>query len=160
MPLILARLCSLVLVITATTAIANGLPQKPNHALTPGTINPAVTREILCVTNYVEGKDPQGKSVRNVSKSRKKQVFAEYHVDPASSKFEVDHLISLELGGSNDIKNLWPQSYTTQPYNAYMKDKLENKLRKLICSGELDLAKAQKEIAADWIVAYNKYVQK
>ena len=64
------------------------------------------------------------------------------------------------MGGSNDIKNLWPQSYTTQPYNAYMKDKLENKLRKLICSGELDLAKAQKEIAADWILAYNKYVQK
>lgn len=151
----------LVICLFASVAVnATDLPQKPNATLTPGAVNPAVTKEVLCVTNYVEGKDPQGKSVRNVSESRKKQVFAEYHVDPASSKFEVDHLISLELGGSNDIKNLWPQSYTTQPYNAYMKDKLENKLRKLICSGELDLAKAQKEIAADWILAYNKYVQK
>jgi hypothetical protein len=29
--------------------------------------------------------------------------------------FEVNHLISLELGGSNGIKNLWPQPYYPQP---------------------------------------------
>ena len=29
-------------------------------------------------------------------------------MEEATTKSEVDHLISLELGGSNSIKNLWP----------------------------------------------------
>jgi hypothetical protein len=41
----------------------------------------------------------------------------------------VDHLIPLELGGSNDIANLWPQSYVTV-WNAHMKDRLENRLNR------------------------------
>jgi hypothetical protein len=53
--------------------------------------------------------------VRHVTAATKRQVFAEYGVDPKSDKFEVDHLISLELGGSNAIGNLWPQSYTSSP---------------------------------------------
>jgi hypothetical protein len=69
----------------------------------------------------------------------------------------VDHLISLELGGSNSIKNLWPQSYRTQPWNAHVKDTLENELHDEVCSGRLDLKTAQREIAGDWIAAYRKY---
>ena len=69
----------------------------------------------------------------------------------------MDHLISLELGGSNSIKNLWPQSYETQPWNAHVKDALENELHDEVCSGRLDLATAQHDIATDWIAAYKKY---
>jgi len=71
---------------------------------------------------------------------------------------KVDHLISLELGGSNSLKNLWPQSYVTLPYNAHKKDVLENKLHALVCSGAIDLKTAQHEIATDWIGAYRKHV--
>ena len=71
--------------------------------------------------------------------------------------YEVDHLISLELGGSNSIKNLWPQSYLTQPWNAHVKDALENELHDEVCSGKVDLATAQHDIATDWIAAYKKY---
>ena len=67
-------------------------------------------------------------------------------------------MISLELGGANDIKNLWPESYTTVPYNAHVKDDLENKLHRMICSGQIDMKTAQTEIATDWIGAYKKYV--
>jgi hypothetical protein len=63
----------------------------------------------------------------------------------------------LELGGSNSIKNLWPESYRTV-WNARVKDRLENRLHELVCSGQLDLATAQREIATDWIAAYKKYV--
>jgi hypothetical protein len=66
-------------------------------------------------------------------------------------------LISLELGGSNSIKNLWPQSYRTKPWNARVKDRLENRLHELVCSGQLDLATAQRDIATDWISTYKKY---
>ena len=75
-----------------------------------------------------------------------------------SLQYEVDHLISLELGGANDIKNLWPQSYVSTPYNARMKDALENKLHAMVCANQITLVEAQKEISTDWIAAYKKYV--
>ena len=50
----------------------------------------------------------------------------------------VTRLISLELGGSNSIRNLWPESYRTEPWNARTKDTLENRLHELVCSGKLD----------------------
>ena len=74
------------------------------------------------------------------------------------SHFEVDHLISLELGGADVAENLWPQSYETQPWNAHVKDKLEDRLHALVCSGKMPLEQAQRDIAADWIAAYHKYV--
>jgi hypothetical protein len=39
-----------------------------------------------------------------------------------------------------------------------VKDRLEDKLHKLVCSGQLDLKTAQKAIASNWIEAYKKYV--
>jgi hypothetical protein len=70
----------------------------------------------------------------------------------------VDHLISLELVGADVAANLWPQSYDTQPWNAHLKDKLEDWLHALVCAGRLPLEQAQREIAVDWIAAYEKYV--
>ena|SRR5271165_70349 len=46
------------------------------------------------------------------------------------------------MGGSNSIKNLWPESHRTSPWNAQVKDRLEAKLRELVCSGQLDLKTA------------------
>jgi len=67
-------------------------------------------------------------------------------------------LIPLELGGSNSVKNLWPESYRTSRWNARVKDRLEDKLHELVCNGQLDLKTGQQVIAANWIEAYKKYV--
>lgn len=134
-------------------AVIVAAPIKPDPKLTPGVVDSAATVEKICTPGYTA-------TVRNVPASVKKQVFAEYHIAPTSDKFEVDHLISLELGGSNNIKNLWPQSYTTQPLNAHRKDVLENKLHDMICSKQITIQEAQKAIATDWVSAYNKYVNK
>ena len=123
---------------------------RPLASLTPGLMVPVTVAQI-CVPRY-------SATVRNVSASTKWQVFKAYGVDPTKDTYEIDHLISLELGGSNDVKNLWPQSYTTQPYNAHVKDTLENKLHYMVCHGALDLAVAQKAIATDWIAACKLYV--
>jgi hypothetical protein len=38
-----------------------------------------------------------------------------------------------------------------------VKDALEDRLRQMVCGGQLDLTTAQHEIAVNWIAAYKKY---
>ena len=46
----------------------------------------------------------------------KRQVNTAYGIrHHAAGAYKVNHLISLELGGSNAIKNLWLQSYQMNP---------------------------------------------
>jgi hypothetical protein len=147
----LTALFCLTSLITISAFAQHVSPIVPDPAKTPGDTL-AVTKADICVPGY-------SKKVRNVPESVKKQAYAEYGIASHKPKeYEVDHLISLELGGSNSLKNLWPQSYVTSPYNAYKKDVLENKLHKLVCDGVIGLKTAQKAISTDWITAYRKYV--
>ncbi len=130
-------------------ADTQSLPIAPDPKLTPGAVLP-VTRDDICVPGYTQ-------KVRNVPEAVKRQVYAEYGITShKAGDFEVDHLISLELGGSNSPKNLWPESYKTQPWNAHVKDALENRLHADICTNQIDMAAAQHEIATDWIGAYKR----
>ena len=134
----------------AASADQTNAPLLPDPKMTPGATLP-VTRADICVPGYTQ-------KVRNVPLDLKKQVYAEYGIQSHKpGDYEVDHLISLELGGSNSLKNLWPQSYLTQPWNAHVKDALENEMHAEVCSGKLDLATAQHDISTDWIAAYKKY---
>src|SRR5205085_2010292 len=128
----------------------SGVPILPDPKLTPGAALP-VTTDDICVPGYTQ-------AVRDVPSSVKRQVYEEYGITTHEpGEYEVDHLISLELGGSNSIRNLWPQSYRTQPWNAHVKDALENELHERVCSGQLDLKTAQREISGNWIESYKKY---
>lgn len=121
-------------------ASQNGLP---DPQCTTGSILPNATTAQICTPGYAQ-------SVRNVPQSEKNQVYAEYGITSHNpGAYEVDHEISLEIGGSNDIKNLWPELYTG-PYNAHMKDKVENYLHNQVCSGKMPLKQAQTEIATNW----------
>lgn len=151
------KLIVLALLTLSFSAFAE-FPQLPDPTLTPGAINPEATKDVICVKGYTSGVDKNGAKVRNLSEKTKKQIYKAYKIDPKSGNFEVDHLISLQLGGSNDPKNLWTQSYDSQPYNARMKDGLENTLHALVCKGKVDLSTAQKEVSTNWIEAYKKYV--
>ncbi len=128
----------------------NNPPILPDPKMTPGDVLD-VTKADICVPGYT-------KKVRNVPKAVKDQVYQEYGITShAPGEYEVDHLISLELGGSNSIKNLWPESYKSEPWNAHVKDALENRLHKDVCDGTIELKTAQQDIARDWIAAYKKY---
>jgi hypothetical protein len=92
--------------------------------------------------------------VRNVPETEKDQVYAEYGIaSHAPSEYEVDHLIPLELGGSNDIANLWPERAAPTP-GFHEKDKVENYLHDQVCNGTLALKDAQAEIAKNWLDVY------
>jgi len=114
-------------------------PILPDPKLTPGDAF-EVTAQDLCVPGYT-------KKARDVPAEMKREVYEEYGVTShGSGDYEVDHLIPLELGGSNSIKNLWPESHRTSPWNPQVKDRLEGKLHELVCSGQLDLKTAQQAI--------------
>lgn len=124
----------------------------PDTKLTPGATLPVTVAQI-CVSGYSSG-------VRNVTVQEKNQVYSEYGIKShTTGQYEVDHLISLELGGSNDIRNLWPQPSSPKP-GFHEKDALENVLHTLVCAGTVPLADAQRMISTDWWAAYQKYVRK
>lgn len=115
----------------------------PDPHCTPGA-TVKVTKEALCVKGYAKG-------VRNVPTSEKKAVFAAYGITSHPvGRYEVDHLISLELGGANSQDNLWPEASTPKP-GFHQKDTCENKAHELVCSGEITLEAAQQGISKDWL---------
>jgi hypothetical protein len=121
----------------------------PDHALTPGRRFPVVAARV-CVTGYAS-------SVRHVTDAEKARVYARYGIAWVPYQHEVDHLISLELGGSNAILNLWPEPYAGR-WGARTKDVLEDRMHALVCSGQMSLAAAQHQEATDWVTAYRRYV--
>jgi hypothetical protein len=120
-----------------------------DSACTPGDLLATGTKDAICKSGYAS-------SVRNVPDSEKNQVYAEYGIASHSpGQYEVDHLVSLELGGSNDISNLWPEAASPKP-GFHEKDKVENYLHSQVCSGAISLEQAQIEIATNWLAVYDR----
>lgn len=140
---------TLIAMLLATTAASGHLP---DPQLTPGVVR-QLTVEQICATKW-------GKDARAVTPAMKRQVFRAYgypagNRDPRCS-CEIDHLVSRELGGADDVANLWPQSYAG-PWNAHLKDRVENRLHVEMCAGRLTLEQAQQMIRDDWTAAYVRY---
>jgi hypothetical protein len=127
-------------------------PLEPRPNLTPGAVRTVNVSEVCSATTTDDRK------VLVIPASLKQEVFREYDLTGARMRdFEVDFLITPELGGSNDIRNLWPEPYHAPVWNAHVKDELEDRLREMVCDGRIDLSTAQHDLSADWILAYKKY---
>lgn len=130
----------------------------PDAAITPGAVDPAVNqadiRQTICVRGYTARvRPPASYTIR-----LKRRQMRRGHLQGSTHDYEEDHLISLELGGSpRDPRNLWPEPYAGT-WGARIKDRLENRLHRLVCHGRLGLAAAQQAISHDWIDAYKRYV--
>lgn len=131
---------------TQTTGChANGA--LPDLACTPGANFAGVTVAQICAKGY-------SSSVRDVSTAEKNAVYSEYGINShTTGQYEVDHLVSLELGGSNEISNLWPEAAAPTP-GFHEKDQVENYLHDQVCAGKIALAEAQKQEANNWLAFY------
>ncbi len=121
----------------------------PDSECTPGSVFPEATREIICVKGYT-------KTVRSVSVATKRKIYTAYGISypQPTGSYEADHLIPLELGGDNDIANLFPESQDPRP-GFREKDLVENYLNEEVCTGRIELGAAQQQIATDWVSVYN-----
>lgn len=122
----------------------------PNRTLTPGATR-SVTIAEVCAEHH-DQTSPE------IPVSVQREIFQEYGMADAQPKdYELDYLVTPELGGSDDPRNLWPEPHSETAWNSYVKDDLENRLHQLVCSGSIDLVTAQHDIATDWVAAYKKY---
>jgi hypothetical protein len=97
----------------------------------------------------------------SLTEPAKLRAMAAYDARGPASGYEFDHLVPLELGGSSDLRNLWPEpeagspsqfdSTDTDGLNA--KDGVEDRLHAAVCSGRVPLVAAQTAIGSDWTTA-------
>lgn len=131
----------------------NGLP---DSKCTPGAVDPRVTqtniKDTICKSGYT-------KTVRppiSYTEPLKIKLMKSYGIKGLLKDYELDHLIPLEIGGNpTNVKNLWPEPWHGNS-TASMKDSVENYLHKQVCSGNMKLEDAQKEIATNW---YNYWMR-
>ena len=138
---------------TARTVDAASGEYLPDPTCTPGSADPAVTEDniasTICTPGYTATVRPPVSDTDKV----KAESLREYG-QAAAKTTEYDHLVSLELGGSNSVSNLWPEpnragaTGTTNP-----KDGVEDTLHNAVCSHRVVLAAAQNAIARNWVTA-------
>ena len=70
----------------------------------------------------------------------------------------MDHFIPLEIGGSNDIQNLWLEPATPTP-GFHQKDQFENFEHGQVCNGTISVTEAQSRMASDWYLYWEEEVE-
>ena len=128
----------------------------PDPNCTPGAVNPTLTLNVLKNPNF------RTKCLRDgvTTPAQKATTYRWYGLAKppnntgANQVCELDHLVSLELGGADTLDNIWPQCGPSRVALAQRffkrKDTVENFLAKQVRNGQISLADAQKGIATDW----------
>lgn len=153
----------------------------PDPKCSPGSINSNVTQENIDQTICKSGWTDTLRASSSVMSRAKKQSMDSYQIAEdrangvstykvngktytinfAKTKntkkngvVEFDHIVSLQLGGSNAASNLYPEPPKTGARGTTnTKDDVENKLNDAVCARKVSLAQAQSAIASDWTTA-------
>lgn len=145
----------------------------PDQSITPGVVDNRISNTDICAHIWTAGNPPQkggvltySRAARHTSARLKGEAFRRYGIRNPHDKgvsYEVDHRVPLSLGGRDLIENLWPETRDrSAPDNAWVKDKLEARLLRLVCHPKpgqlaLPLKAAQAAFLGDWREAYRKY---
>ncbi len=111
------------------------------------------TATTICTSGYTATVRP---SVAVTDRIKLEQMTAYGLAGQPLNGYELDHLISLELGGAPaDVANLWPQPWGGDT-NAHQKDAVETHLKQEVCRGAVSLMDAQRMIATDWVAVFHQ----
>jgi hypothetical protein len=120
----------------------------PDPRCTPGATNPVVTQSDIASTICAPGWPSSVRPPESYTEPLKRRLMASYGDKYAIRDYELDHLVSLELGGApSDPRNLWPE-FGASPNP---KDRVEDAAHKAVCDHKLSLAIAQIDIATNWV---------
>jgi hypothetical protein len=136
-----------ILILFALMAIAFAQPVNPD--VTPETI-----RATICVSGWTKTVRPPVSYTNAIKKKLMEDAGIEWS---HASELELDHRLPIEDGGSpTDPANLWLQTWAPEsPWpgiesGAHLKDAVETRLKRLICTGHIELREAQACIWNDW----------
>jgi len=137
-------------------AVAIAAMAQPVEALNPD-VRLETIKETICLKGYTKTVRPSTTYTNGI----KRRLLREAGL-PAqdAALYELDHIIPLAVGGHpRSLVNLMLQPWEGED-GAKRKDKLEVKLQCLVCSGQLDLQTARKEIFEDWRGAAKRHQHK
>jgi hypothetical protein len=137
-----------------TAAAIIGVPafaaaQLPSSFNTPGNKSKANEAQV-CAADYEA-------SVKPMAAWQRDKALELYGKRPEDFTGELDHLIPISLGGTNDPENLWPIP-ANKVMGAEQKKALDVKLHEMVCDKTISLKAAQDAIRKDWVKAYGQYI--
>ena len=124
--------------------------QLPSSFQTPGAKSKATEAQV-CAADFEA-------SVKPMAKWQREQALERYGKRPEDFTGDLDHLIPISLGGTNDPDNVWPLP-ANKDMGPEQKKALDLKLHEMVCAKTITLKAAQDAIKKDWVKAYNEYVK-
>ena len=146
--------------VIVTIDAADRVGPREAYPSAPGHANPEVTQANIATTICQPSKDAKdaktfSKRERPTTSKTNPEKFAAMKaagITDSPKNWEWDHMIPISGGGApDDARNESLQSYVSQPFNAHVKDKVEDAIHAQVCAGTIKLADAQKCISSDWI---------
>lgn len=100
----------------------------------------------------------------SLTEPAKYALMRAYGLTGSPSRYEFDHLIPLELGGSSNLANLWPEPNQGIPstfdtyshYGLNAKDGVESQSNYAVCDRGYSLRLAQQEMVRNWVLAHQE----
>ena len=132
----------------------------PDHARTPGVIDPGIKQEniadSICVPGYTKTVRPPSSYTTRL----KAEQMRERGLPGSVQDYHEDHLVPLCVGGHpSDPRNLWPEPVVGQ-WNAAVKHQLESSVCRAVCKGAMTLEQGQGVfLHGDWTKAYEKFFE-
>lgn len=134
----------------ALAAPSIAMAQRPSSYKTPGA-TAKVKTERLCAPTFAASLEP-------ISNWQRTEALGRYGLRAEGFSGELDHLVPVSLGGSNDPDNLWPFR-ASGAFTLEAKQALAVKLHDMVCAGKLSLKDAQDAFRKDWTKAYSEHIK-
>jgi hypothetical protein len=138
----LATACALALPVVAAA-------QLPSGYKTPGA-TVKVNNTQVCAADFTN-------TVKPVAGWQRTEALERYGMRPDGFTGDLDHLVPVALGGSNDPDNLWP-FHAQGDFTLDAKNALAARLRDMVCAGKISLKDAQDAFKKDWTKAYRQHM--